>query len=264
MAGPSYAAAARCVPATCAPPRPKTFPGDAPPRAALAQLSANSGQALDPQPYDRAPGPRGRRRSSGLSPAELCGWEAADGTGIIGRGHVTPGGAGVVAAAVQWDTCQAWIDALVGAIPASEGVSAPDEPPGLAHMAGYASQISDALSWLRNLSDARTQAVIPASAHSAAPTLGKRGIHDQEDAASPRSDASMAANAPLFFENVYAWLREHRLHKYAPVFLGMARAGTDAHAMLALDDDGLARAGVAAAGARTKILRLFAAITDGA
>lgn len=52
--------------------------------------------------------------------------------------------------------------------------------------------------------------------------------------------------------DIPAWLRNLRLHKYNPIFESMKWQD-----MIKLDDDALAAKGVAALGARRKMLKMF-------
>lgn len=56
----------------------------------------------------------------------------------------------------------------------------------------------------------------------------------------------------FFFIDVPAWLRSLRLHKYNPIF-----ESSKWQDMLKLDDEALLAKGVAALGARRKLLKVF-------
>lgn len=60
----------------------------------------------------------------------------------------------------------------------------------------------------------------------------------------------------LFYSNLSAWLRFHRLHKYEGNFSGINKSQ-----ILELDDADLAELGVSAVGARRKFLRLFEGVS---
>jgi hypothetical protein len=59
----------------------------------------------------------------------------------------------------------------------------------------------------------------------------------------------------LFFSNIPAWLRLHRLHKYSGIL-----AAYPPHTLLTMDESTLQRLGVHAMGARMKLCRLFALV----
>jgi len=60
---------------------------------------------------------------------------------------------------------------------------------------------------------------------------------------------------PVLLEDVPAWLRSLRLHKYTPNFEGLTW-----RQMVAMNEDALEAKGVAALGARRKMLKTFEAV----
>lgn len=70
---------------------------------------------------------------------------------------------------------------------------------------------------------------------------------------SPSSTESLPANATLFYTDLHAWLRLHRLHKY----LGTLQAVESRQQLLDLKEEDLELLGVTAQGARRKFARLF-------
>jgi len=61
----------------------------------------------------------------------------------------------------------------------------------------------------------------------------------------------------LFKKDIPTWLRSLRLHKYTPIFESMSWKE-----MVILNDDELTQKGVAALGARRKLLKVFAMVQE--